>query len=117
LGNGAARAVLVRDKNRLVAAAVVRSPLIQEPEIVSFSASRSVSEDVLRIIGTNGDFMKSNHIKFNLVANPKTPMSIAMRWLGHLRTEDLRKLSKSRNVAGQIAKLAKQELEKRKPGQ
>jgi hypothetical protein len=116
LGTAAARSLLVRDKNRLVAAAVVRSPLVQEPEIAHFAASRGVSEDVLRIIGSNGEFTKSHSVKINLVSNPKTPMAIALRLLQHLRTDELRKLAKSRNVSGQISKMARQEADKRKPG-
>ncbi|GAC1548152.1 MAG: hypothetical protein NVS3B10_11820 [Polyangiales bacterium] len=116
LGTASTRALLVRDKNRLVAAAVIRSPLIQDPEVAAFASSRSVSEDVLRMIGTNGEFTKSQQVKVNLVGNPKTPLAIAMRLLSHLRTDDLRKLSRSKNVTGQISRLAKQEMEKRKPG-
>ncbi len=75
LGTAAVRAFLVRDKNRLVAAAVIRSPLLQENEAATFAASRGVSEDVLRIIATNGELVKSHHVKYNLVANPRTPMA------------------------------------------
>jgi hypothetical protein len=117
LGTAAARSILVRDKNRIVASAVVRSPLLQEGEAASIAASRGVSEDVLRIIAQNGDLVKSHVIKFNLVANPRTPIANSMRLLSHLRTDELKKLAKSKNVSGQIAKMAKQELDKKKPGQ
>lgn len=116
LGTAASRSILVRDKNRLVAAAVVRSPLLTENEAATFAASRAVSDDVLRIIATNGDLVKSGTVKFNLVANPRTPMATSLRLLTHLRTDELKKLSKSKNVSAQIAKLARQELDKRKPG-
>jgi hypothetical protein len=116
LGTASARALLVRDKNRLVAAAVVRSPLLQEGEAIAFAGSRAVSEDVLRIIASNGDLVKSHQVKFNLVANPRTPVTVALRLLPHLRTDELKKVAKSKNVTGQVAKLAKQELDKKKPG-
>lgn len=116
LGTASSRAILVRDKNRLVAAAVVRSPLLQEGEAVSIAGSRSVSEDVLRIIANNGDLVKSHQVKYNLVANPRTPVAIALRLLGHLRSDELKKLAKSKNVSSQVSKLAKQELDRKKPG-
>lgn len=116
LGTASARAILVRDKNRLVSAAVVRSPLLQEGEAVSIASSRSVSEDVLRIIASNGDLVKSHQVKFNLVANPRTPVTIALRLLNHLRSDELKKLAKSKNVSSQVSKLAKQELDRKKPG-
>lgn len=115
LGTAAVRALLVRDKNKLVAAAVIRSPLLQENEAAAFSASRGVSEDVLRLIASNGELVKSHTVKFNLVSNPKTPMAYSLRLLPHLRGDELKKLAKSKNVPGQIAKLAKQELEKKAP--
>ncbi|MBK7396533.1 MAG: hypothetical protein IPJ34_09600 [Myxococcales bacterium] len=115
LGTAAVRAFLVRDKNRLVAAAVIRSPLLQENEAATFAASRGVSEDVLRLIASNGELVKSHTVKFNLVSNPKTPMAYSLRLLPHLRGDELKKLAKSKNVPGQIAKLAKQELEKKAP--
>ncbi|MBI2389715.1 MAG: hypothetical protein HYV09_08965 [Deltaproteobacteria bacterium] len=116
LGTAATRTILVRDKNRLVSAAVVRSPLLQENEAAAFAASRGVSDEVLRLIAQNGELVKSHQIKFNLVSNPKTPIAIALRLLGHLRSDELKKLAKSKNVSSQISKLAKQELDKKKPG-
>jgi hypothetical protein len=116
LGTSAARALLVRDKNKLVSTAVVRSPLLQENEAAAFAASRSVGEEVLRLIAQNGEFTKSHQIKFALVSNPRTPLSSSMRLLPHLRSDELKKLVKSKGVPGPIAKLAKQELDKKKPG-
>jgi hypothetical protein len=117
LGGAAARSLLVRDKNKTVAASVIKSPMVQEGEIAAFAASRAVSEDVLRLIGSVGDWTKSHTVKFNLVGNPKTPVAISTRLLVHLRVDELKKLSKSKNVSGQIAKLAKQELAKKQPKQ
>jgi hypothetical protein len=116
LGNAAARAILVRDKNKLVAAAVVRSPLLQENEAATFAASRAVSDEVLRLIAQNGDLVKSHVIKYNLVGNPRTPLPTAMRLLPYLRQDELKKIAKSKGVPAQIAKLAKQELDKKRPG-
>ncbi len=50
LGTATERLILVRDSNRLVSEAAVKSPAIQENEIALISASRSVCEDVLRVI-------------------------------------------------------------------
>ncbi|MGZ3450567.1 MAG: hypothetical protein ACXWUG_25945 [Polyangiales bacterium] len=116
LGTAAARALLVRDKNKLVSTAVVRSPLLQENEAAGFAASRSVGEEVLRLIASNGEFTKSHQIKYALVSNPRTPLSSSMRLLPHLRQDELKKLMKSKGVPAQIAKMAKQEMEKKKPG-
>ncbi len=116
LGNGADRLILVRDSNRLVAQAAIKSPTIQENEIVRISASRNVSEDVLRAIALDREWTRSHQIKLNLVQNPRTPFAFAARLIGHLREHELKGLAKSKNVSGAVAKAAKQQLDRKGVG-
>jgi hypothetical protein len=102
-GSREARDILVRDANKMVAVAVVKSPKIQESEVETISKSRQVCEDVLRQISSTKEFMKSYVIKLNLASNSKTPLPIAMKLLPQLRELDLRKLAKSKNVSAQVA--------------
>ncbi|MGH7270281.1 MAG: hypothetical protein ACREJ3_07590 [Polyangiaceae bacterium] len=115
LGNGAERLLLVRDSNRLVAQAAIKSPTIQENEVVRISASRNVSEDVLRAIAMDREWTRSHQIKLNLVQNPRTPFAFSARLIGHLREHELKGLAKSKNVSGAVAKAAKQQLERKNP--
>jgi hypothetical protein len=121
IGGTSARALLIRDSNKMVATAVMKSPRITDKEIETISRSRSVCDDVIRMIATNREWSKSYTVKMNLVQNPKTPQSEAMRFLNYLRDKDLRDLSKSRNVPNTVATQAKRLLarkeEKAKPGQ
>jgi hypothetical protein len=114
LGNKEARDILVRDSNKIVSVAVVKSPKIQEAEIETISKSRSVSDDVLRHIASSKEWMKSYSIKFNLASNAKTPIPIAMRLLTQLREQDLRKLAKSKNVSQTLANQARRLAEAKK---
>ena len=116
LGNAAERLILVRDNNRLVATAVVKSPTIQEPEIVRITASRQVSEDVLRVIAMDREWTRSHQIKVNLVNNPRCPFAFAAKLIPYLREHELKALAKSKNVTGSVVTAAKQQLERRKPG-
>ncbi len=113
LGDAAARLILVRDANRLVAAAAAKSPNMREPEAVRIAASRAVSEDVLRIISLNREFTRSYQIKLNLVSNPRTPFSFASRIVPHLRDSDLKILSKSKNITGAISQAVRQQLQRK----
>jgi hypothetical protein len=113
LGSAAERMLLMRDSNRLVAVAAIRSPLIQEPEVVRVSASRVVSEDVLRSISINKDWIKNYQVKVNLVMNPRTPFAMASRLVPYLREHELKSISKSKNVTGPIAQAAKQQLSRK----
>jgi hypothetical protein len=113
LGSAAERLLCVRDSNRLVAAAAAKSPLLKEPEAVQISASRVVSEDVLRILAMNKDFTRNYQIKLNLVSNPRTPFTFASRLVPMLRESELKMLSKSKNVTGAISTAVKQQLGKK----
>jgi hypothetical protein len=113
LGSGGERMLLVRDKNKLVAAAAVRSPKIQENEIALISTSRNVSDDVLRIIATNKVWIQNHQIKLNLVYNPRTPFIFSARLVGFLRESELKSLTKSKNVSAAIAQAARQQLNRR----
>lgn len=98
LGNKEARTILLRDTNKLVAVAAAESPRITENEIVMLSNSRTVHEDVLRVIWTNREYLKLYQVKYNLVKNPKTPLPTALRFLTHVRPNDLKDLQKNKNV-------------------
>jgi hypothetical protein len=113
LGSAAERLLCVRDSNRLVAAAAAKSPLLKEPEAVQISASRNVSEDVLRLLAMNKDFVRNYQVKLNLVSNPRTPFSFSSRLVPMLRESELKMLSKSKNVSGAISTAVRQQLAKK----
>jgi hypothetical protein len=107
LGSREARDILVRDPNKMVALAAVRSPKIQESEIDAISKSKHVCEEVLRQIASTKEWSKLYHIKMNLAFNSKTPVPIVVQFLPHLRELDLRKLAKSKNVSQVVATQAR----------
>ena len=109
-GNKEARTLLVRETNRVVANAVIRSPRITEQEIVAVANSRSVSDEVVRIISQSKELHRSYAVKFALVKNPKTPPAAMTRFLSLLRQTDLKAVAKSKNVPGVVAAHAKRML-------
>ncbi len=113
LGGSTERMLLVRDTNRLVAAAAIRSPKMNDSEVAQISASRSVSDEVLRVIANNREWTRNHQIKYNLVANPRTPLTFAAKLVPHLREHELKTLAKSKNVAGAVATAARQHLMKK----
>jgi hypothetical protein len=113
VGSKDERMLLVRDSNRLVATAVVRSPLLHETEVMLISRNRNVSDEVLRVLATSPEWLKSYSVKRNLVENPKTPASLATRLVQHLRESDLRQIAKSKNVTGAVQEAARRHLHRR----
>jgi hypothetical protein len=113
VGNSAERMILVRDADRRVAVAAIKSPSIQEAEVVRISAGRSASEDVLRVIALNREWTRHHQIKLNLVSNPRCPFAFAAKLVPHLRDHELKQLARSKNVTGAIATAARQQLERK----
>lgn len=112
VGSAAARALLIRDKNKQVAHAAVSSPGTTEAEAASFARSKEVGEDILRYIGNKRDWLRNYEVKRGLMFNPKTPIGIALRFLSHMRKDDLKQLSRNKNISAAIKSAARQRLEK-----
>ncbi len=109
----ALRMLGVRDSNPLVAVAAITSPGIGDAEVVRIAGMRNVAEDVLREIAINREWTRHYMVKFNLVANPRTPFGQASKFVLHLRDNDLKTLSKSKEVSGAIQTAAKQQLSRK----
>jgi hypothetical protein len=97
-GSREMRAILIRDTNKMIAAAVLSSPKVTEAEIESFARMANVGEDVLRTIGSNRAWVKNYGIVVGLTKNPKTPVAMSLNLMSRLNEKDLGNLSTDRNV-------------------
>jgi len=113
MGNKDARGLLVRDRNKIVASAAIRSPKITDNEVESFARARNLSEDVLRIIAANREWTRSYRVKLGLATNPKVSIQTAMKFLNFLQERDLRNVMKSKDVATPISTHARRLLQKK----
>jgi hypothetical protein len=100
------RAMLVRDRNRLVCTAVLGSPKLTDAEVESFAAMKNVSDDVLRGIAGNREWIKKYNVLVNLVKNPRTPVGLSMSMVARLNPKDMRAITTDRNVSEVIRKAA-----------
>ncbi|MES1205966.1 MAG: hypothetical protein ABUS79_08510 [Pseudomonadota bacterium] len=107
LGNAYCRQNLLRDANRMVALAVIRSPQITDGEIAKAAANRGLSEDVIRYIANRKEMVKQYAVKLALVGNPKCPLAVALRLLSTLHADDLKQIARSKNVPGALSVAAK----------
>jgi hypothetical protein len=97
-GSREMRAILVRDPNKMIAAAVLSSPKLTEQEVASISRMANVSEDVLRVIGSNRAWTKNYSIVVGLTRNPKTPVAMSLNMLARLNDSDVKAVAADRNV-------------------
>lgn len=113
MGNKEARGLLIRDRNKLIAMAAVRSPKMTENEIEGFSRARHVSDDVLRTIAMNREWTRNYRVKLGLATNPKCPINQAVKFLNFLQERDLRNVMKSKDVPSAISAHARRLLQKK----
>ncbi|ACM20742.1 hypothetical protein Geob_2388 [Geotalea daltonii FRC-32] len=104
------RSILIKDSNKLVSGAVVKNPRITEAEILAISKSKIQNDEIMRVICANKEWTKNYMIKKALVENTKTPLAVALRFMGTLTEKDLSGLAKSKNVSSVIATQARRVL-------
>lgn len=110
------RAQLVRDTNRMVAAAVLSSPKLTESEVEQFTKLGNVSDEVLRTIGTNRSWAKNYGVVIGLCRHPKTPPAISMQMIHRLTERDLKMLATDRNVPEALRVVARKLMGKSRTG-
>ncbi len=114
-GNREVRSILIRDPNRMIRWFVLQNPRMGDEEIIAIAKNRSADDELLRLIGESRDWTKNYQVRFSLVTNPKTPLTLSMRHLRSLNDRDMRALAKSKNVSATVANAAKR-IVTQKPG-
>jgi len=113
LGNAFARAVLIRDTNRQVAMAAIRSPAVTDMEVLRYATNRGLDDEIVRYIANQRQWVRLYGVKVALVNNPKCPLPVSMRFLPHLNVRDLKALSRSKGIPSALSTAAKQMLQQR----
>ncbi len=114
-GDREARGILIRDSNKIVATGVIHNPRLTDQEVESIAAMRTVSDEVLRLIGMNRAWARSYPIIHNLARNPRTPLATAIQILPRIRSKDLKSISQNRNVSEGVRRQAYRVSEMRGP--
>lgn len=111
LGNGESRKILLRDSNKVVVIAVIRSGRMTENEILAAAGNRNLARDVFREISMNKEAIRKYPVKLALANNPKCPLNVAMPLLRDLQKSDLERIGRNKNVSsvlsGMASKMAK----------
>ncbi|HVR43506.1 MAG TPA: hypothetical protein VMS56_08680 [Thermoanaerobaculia bacterium] len=113
-GGRTERSILVKDRNRLVCGAVIKSPRITESEIEAYTTLRNVEDEVLRLIGGRREWMQKYPIMFTLVKNPKAPIGVVLPLINRLTLRDLKTLSSDKGVSDSVRQSARRLYNTRK---
>src|SRR5499427_5594226 len=112
-GNKEARSYLLRDSNKLVAVAVIRSPKLTDGEVLAVANNRAALDDVLRVVYNNREWLKMYPVKVALTKNPKVPLPVAMKFLAQLRESEVKDLAKNKNVPSGVQLMARKMMDKK----
>ena len=107
------RTLMIKQSNKLIQAAVLKNPRITDGEVLMIAKNKTSSEDLIRMILLNKEWMKFYEIKKALITHPKTPPPKAMRLVPMLTMKDIKELAKSRQVSTLVSTAARKELELR----
>lgn len=113
-GNREERMTLIRDPCKVVQRAVLQSTRITDREVEAFAAMANLSEEVLRLIGKNRNFIKNYTIVKNLMNNPKSPLDITLHMLPTLTEKDLKMLTTNKNIPDTLRAMANRLQRQRK---
>lgn len=101
------RSVLVRDPNPRVAVSVIKYNNVSDGEVEQYARNRSICEEVLEEISRRRDWIRKHQIVLALIQNPKTPVTISMKFASRLSVRELRELSRNRNVPDPLRSAAR----------
>jgi hypothetical protein len=116
-GDVNARALLIKEPNKLVQSFVLKNPQITFEELVGFASDPNTPKGILRVLSETNKWSKEYAMREALVFNPKTPLDISMKWVRYLNMADLKKLSKSKSIPNTLVVIIRKrvtELERRK---
>lgn len=106
------RAILIRDPNRIVWAAVLSSPKLTGSEVESFASMKNISDQALQKIGSQREWTRHRGVAVALVRNPRTPIGIALTLIPLLQGPDLKSISMDRNAPEAIRRAAQRFVRK-----
>ncbi|HKP72115.1 MAG TPA: hypothetical protein VJT82_04200 [Pyrinomonadaceae bacterium] len=112
-GDREARAILIRDSNKVVATGVINNPRITDQEVEAIAAMRTVSDEVLRLIAQNRAWARSYAVIHNLARNPRTPIATAITVMTRLYTKDLKQITQNRNISEAVRRQAQRLVQTR----
>lgn len=112
-GDRMVRMLLVRDRNRLICAAVMRNPRMSEQEAEAIAGMRNVDDEVLRLLSMRRDFMSKYNIMLALCRNPKAPIGVVVPLINRLTLRDLKGLKDDRGVQQVVREMARKSYQQK----
>ncbi len=117
IGNKEVRSILIRDRNKQVSLAVVKSGRLTDGEVKALAGNRNIEDEVLREVATNREWLRKYPVKVALVNNPKCPVSVGVGLVSGLQKRDMQELTRNHNVSSVIRQTAQRMFRQRFRGE
>jgi len=101
------RSIFLRDSNKLVSSAALKNPRITDGEVLALAKLKTTSDELIRIITMNKDWMKSYEMKKAIALHPRTPLNKSIRLMSVFSEKDIKTISKSKELPAAIVNNAK----------
>ncbi len=105
------RTIMMKESNKLVQAAVMKNPRITDGEVLMVVKNKTTSDDLIRLVLLNKEWIKNYEIKKALIMHPKTPPPKALRFVSFLTMKDIKLLAKSRQLSNIVLWAIRKEME------
>lgn len=113
IGSKEERMLLLKDSNRLVYTAALMSPKMQQEDLKALAGNKNMPGDIIAYIANKKELLRDYTVVKSLAFNPKTQLRTGVRLLNFLRDNDVKMLTRSRNVSPQLVRMAKAHLRKK----
>ncbi len=110
-GNIEARQILIKSSNKMIQECVLKNARITPEEIIRVAKDKTMREELIRYVASNKEWVKNYEIMHQLCWNPKTPITVAMKFIDRLNLKDVQSLAKSKQVPGMLAVAARKVVE------
>jgi len=106
-GNVEARQILIKSPNKMIQECVLRNPRTTIEEVIKIAKDKTMREELIRLVTQNKEWTKNYEVLHHLCWNPKTPITVALKYLDHLNLKDVIAISKSKQVPGILTMAAR----------
>jgi len=90
---------------------VLKNARITPEEIIRIAKDKTMREELIRYVASNKEWIKNYEIMHQLCWNPKTPITVAIKFIDRLNLKDVQSLAKSKQVPGMLAVAARKVVE------
>jgi hypothetical protein len=109
-GNRDQRNAILRDRNRMLHAYVLKNPGINIDDVLAIAKNPQMGAEIFKQIGERSDWLQRPQIALALARNPKVPADVAVRALAYVPQDALRQMAKGTGAPPHVIQAARKRV-------